>query len=42
MEELSKQLSTQLNETITITITGTYGSWWNIVDDKKKIRIYHV
>ena len=37
MEELSKQLSTQLNETI--TITGTYDSWWNIVDDYNNIKL---
>jgi hypothetical protein len=37
MDELSEQLSTQLNETIIITCT--YGSWWNIVDDKNKIKL---
>ena len=47
MEELSKQLSIQLNETITINGTSDY-HWitinvknhWSIVDDKNKITIY--
>jgi hypothetical protein len=38
MDELSEQLSTQLNETIIITCT--YSSLWNMVDDKNKIKLF--